>query len=116
MNDALVNYNVRLEKLYADWQASLPASQFEAQTREERQRIELARERVGVGSSPLILAAHRVRERWIEQGIWDYKWYEANVEKHGDKVRNAPLFDARWMHEVPLEDDSGTGDYSPIVF
>ena len=116
VNDALVNYNARLYKLYADWQASLPATQFDAQTREERQRIELARERVGVGSSPLILAGCRVREQWIEQGIWDDRWYKANVEKHGDKVRNAPLFEARWMHEMPLEDDTETNDYSPIGF
>ncbi|KAK7736037.1 hypothetical protein SLS63_003558 [Diaporthe eres] len=112
VNEALDNYNTLVDKLYEDWQASWPSHQFEAQRREETQRIEQARQPVGLGSSSDILAADRVRERWIEQGIWDYKWYEANLERWGELVQNVPLMDARWMHEVPLNDDSDTDDCS----
>ncbi|KAI7782556.1 hypothetical protein LA080_013192 [Diaporthe eres] len=115
-DDPLVEYNARKDKLYLDWMASTPANQFDAQRREEVQRIELARESVGVGNSPYRVAGARVRERWIEQGIWDYKWYEANLERWGELVQNAPLLDARWMHEVPLEDDSDTVEESTPEF
>lgn len=116
VNEALDNYNARIDKLYEDWQASLPVNQFDAQRREEAQRIEQARQPVGVGNSPDSLAADRVRERWIEQGIWDHKWYEANIERFGDKVQNVPLMGARWMHEVPLNDESDTEDCSTTEF
>ncbi|KAK7698087.1 hypothetical protein SLS64_012862 [Diaporthe eres] len=115
-DDPLVEYNARKDKLYLDWMASTPANQFEAQRREETQRIEQARESVGVGNSPYGVAGARVRERWIEQGIWDYKWYEANLERWGELVQNVPLMDARWMHEVPLEDDSDRVEESTPEF
>lgn len=116
VNEALDDYNARVDKLYEDWQASWPVNQFEAQRREESRRIELAREPVGVGNSPDSLAADRVRERWLEQGIWDNRWYEANIQRYGDKVQNVPLMDARWMHEVPLEDESDTVEDSTAEF
>ncbi|KAG6368380.1 hypothetical protein INS49_002586 [Diaporthe citri] len=116
VNEALDNYNARIDKLYEDWQASSPVNQFDAQRREEAQRIEQARQPVGVGNSPDGLAADRVRERWIEQGIWDHKWYEANIERFGDRVQNVPLMGARWMHEVLLNDDSDTDDCSTSEF
>lgn len=109
-NEELDNYNARVDKLYHDWHASSTIGQFEAQRREECRRIELAGKPVGVGKSPDSVAADRVRERWIEQGIWNPKWYEANVERFGDKVQNVPLTDPRWMHEIPLEEDSESDD------
>lgn len=48
VNEALDDYNARKDKLNEDWQASSPVNQFEAQRREEVQRIELARQPVGV--------------------------------------------------------------------
>lgn len=115
-NDPLTEWRARKDKLYLDWMASTAANQFIAQRREETERIEQSGEFVGIGNSPFGVAGARVRERWIEQGIWDYKWYETNLEQFGELVQNAPLLDARWMHEVPLEDDSDTVDESTAEF
>lgn len=117
-NDPLTEYVARKDKLYLDWMASTAANQFITQRREETQRIEQSGEFVGAGKSPSGVAADRVRERWIEQGIWDPKWYEANLERWGEGVQNAPLLDAPWMHQVPLDDDdeSGTDDDSTADF
>ncbi|KAI3395089.1 hypothetical protein diail_1769 [Diaporthe ilicicola] len=116
VDEALDAYNAQKDKLYEAWQASTPANQFEAQRREEAQRMKLAREPVGVGNSPESLAEARVRERWIEQGIWDPKWYEENTKRWGDRVLNVPLLDARWMHEDILDSDSDTDDNSSANF
>lgn len=115
-DDPLVQYIARKDKLYLDWMASTAANQFITQKREEMQRIEQSGESVGVGNSPSSVAGERIRERWIEQGIWDPKWYEANLERWGEGVQNAPLLDAQWMHEVPLEDDSDTVEESTAEF
>lgn len=115
-DDPLTEWRARKDKLYLDWMASTAANQFIAQRHEETQRIERSGEFVGIGNSPYGVASDRVRERWIEQGIWDYKWYETNLEQFGELVQNAPLLDARWMHEVPLEDDSDTVDESTAEF
>jgi hypothetical protein len=73
VNHALVGYKKRVDKLFADWQASLPANRFEEDMLEEEQRIELEGESIPIGSSAAILASKKVRERWTEQGIWDDK-------------------------------------------
>ncbi|KAK2598592.1 hypothetical protein N8I77_011991 [Diaporthe amygdali] len=117
VDEALDNYNARRDKLYLDWLASKAAEQFNAQSLEERRRIESTGEFVGADKSEFGVAAERVRERWIEQGIWDDKWYQSNLERWGEHVDNVPLLDAPWMHEVPLDDDSDTDDdYSPANF
>ncbi|KAG8159963.1 hypothetical protein KVR01_010600 [Diaporthe batatas] len=109
-NEELDDYNARVSKLYHDWHASSTIGQFEAQRREECQRIERAGEHVGVGNSPDGVAADRVRERWVEQGIWNPRWYEENVRRFGDKVQNVPLMDPRWLHEVPFDEEEDDDD------
>ncbi|KAI1113306.1 hypothetical protein F5Y14DRAFT_418400 [Nemania sp. NC0429] len=58
--------------------ASLPQSQFEAQTDEETGQIiqdnEDGTRRVPVGTVYSALAIENVKKRWAEQGIWDDKW------------------------------------------
>lgn len=115
-DDPVAKYIARKDELYRDWMASTAPNQFGAQSREERQRIERSGQPVGVGNSPESLVADRVRERWIEQGIWDHKWYETNLERYGEAVVNEPFLDARWLHESPLEDDSDTVEEPPSEF
>ncbi|KAL1873035.1 hypothetical protein Daus18300_004176 [Diaporthe australafricana] len=109
-DEALDAYTARRNKLYRQWMLSSAAEQFAAQRREERRRIDAAGEFVGVGNSSFELAADHVRERWIEQGIWDPKWYEANLERWGEGVQHAPLLDAKWFHEQPLESEDSDSD------
>lgn len=116
VHEALDDYNARRDKLWRDWMASTAAEQFEAQRGEEVHRIQSAGEWVGAGKNEFGVAGERVKERWVEQGIWDYKWYESNIERWGELVLDAPLLDARWMHELPLEDESDTDDDSPANF
>lgn len=54
VDEALDAYNARKDKLYIGWQASTPAIQFEVQRGEEVDRIELARESVGIGNCPTV--------------------------------------------------------------
>lgn len=116
-DDPVARYTARKDELYRDWMASTAPNQFDAQRREEKQRIEQAGQPVGVGNSPDSLAADRVRERWIEQGIWDPKWYETNLARYGEGVVHEPFLDARWMHESPpLEDESEPAGDSPSDF
>lgn len=109
-NDPLRQYTKHKNQLYMDWMSSTAANQFMTQHREELRRIERAGEFAGVGRSPAHLADDRVRERWIEQGIWDPKWYESNLERWGEGVLNTPLLDALWLHEAPPEDDNSDTD------
>ena len=115
-NDLLTEYNVRKKKLYLHWIASAPRGQLISQRSEELRRIVQSGAFVGVGKRPFGVAEDRVRERWTEQGIWDPKWYEANLERHGEGVRNVPLLGALWMHQVPLSDDSDTDEDSAADF
>lgn len=115
-NDPLTEYIARKDKLRLQWMASTAANQFITQRREEMQRMEQSGEFVGAGKSPSDVASDRVRERWIEQGVWDPKWYEANLERWGEGVQNAPLLDALWMHQVPLGDDSDPEEDSTADF
>lgn len=115
-DDPLTKYNARKDELYRCWQASTAPNQFNAETSEELRRMDEECESIGVGKSYSSVADDRVRARWIEQGIWDYKWYETNLERWGEGVVHAPFLDAQWMHEVPLEEESDTVEDSPAEF
>ncbi|KAF2179938.1 hypothetical protein K469DRAFT_460860, partial [Zopfia rhizophila CBS 207.26] len=82
---------LRLER----W-ASLPYEQFEAQHREEEERIYEAHEnrtrRLHAGTNIYQLAYENVKKRWVEQGIWNDKWNKTAL--------------GRWKHEEPLELES----------
>lgn len=83
-------------------EASFPYNQFKVQKLEEIERIdELCQTRirhVPLGVYSYTLAEKNVKERWIEQGIWNNRW-------------NRPVtWDGRpggkWKHEEPLEPES----------
>ncbi|KAI1414395.1 hypothetical protein F5Y13DRAFT_188052 [Hypoxylon sp. FL1857] len=76
--------------------ASFPRAQFEVQRREERDVIEQG---VIHGTIEVpnhvelwIIAGDNVKNRWIEQGIWNDKWKS--------------MADGPWKHEEPLESES----------
>jgi hypothetical protein len=48
--------------------------------------------RLPVGSDYYTMAKENVKERWVEQGIWNNKWNE--------------MASGRWKHEEPLEPES----------
>ncbi len=83
----------RRVQLGLECQASQPYYQFQAQTIEEEKRIWEAdrnrTRRLRVGENPSEMADEIVKNRWVEQGIWNNKW---NAFASG-----------RWKHEEPLE-------------
>ncbi|POS68913.1 hypothetical protein DHEL01_v212691 [Diaporthe helianthi] len=109
-NDPLTEYIKRKDQLRLNWMASSAPDQFMTQHREEIVRIEQKNECAGVGRGPGHLADDRVKERWVKQGIWDFKWYESNLERWGDEVLDTPLLDAVWLHEAPPEADNSDNE------
>jgi hypothetical protein len=82
-------------KLGLEAEASTPSEQFSAQIEEERRRIWVADPGAnwiniyGGDTTFREQAREIVKNRWVEQGIWNNKW---NVFAFG-----------RWKHEEPLE-------------
>jgi len=70
---------------------TLPGRQFAVQVEEEMQRLWRSGRSPGVSGT---LAQESVKQRWVEQGIWDDKWDKAEPSSW------------RWPHEGPPE--SGT--------
>ncbi|KAI0483462.1 hypothetical protein F4859DRAFT_399822 [Xylaria cf. heliscus] len=87
----------RRVELSIEHKASAPSSQFEAEVQEEYNRIMEEEEddererRVPLYMEYSTYARKCVKERWVEQGIWNKKW------KRGGKLI------WRWKHEEPLE-------------
>ncbi|KAI0156867.1 hypothetical protein GGR57DRAFT_501255 [Xylariaceae sp. FL1272] len=77
----------RLYELRREWSASLPATQFEADKAEERERIcknHDNRIRPLPHGDSWLVAELNVKQRWMEQGIWDDDsgWPENGTWKH----------------------------------
>lgn len=87
-------------QLIRERRASLPREQFSAQIDEEMRRVWNADPRTSwmsqmpIGGPVEENAIKTVKNRWIEQGIWNNKWNE--------------MASGRWKHEEPLELESET--------
>lgn len=81
----------RLVELTREHRASLPYHQFADQDAEERTRLQNAFVPVDIAAT----AYETVKNRWIEQGIWNNNW-------------NA-LADGVWKHQEPLEQEPESG-------
>lgn len=83
----------RRVQLQLERDASLPYEQFGAQRREEEERIIGAHRsrthRLAAGTDIYQLAYKNVKQRWVEQGIWNDKWNR--------------MASGRWKHEETLE-------------
>lgn len=66
-------YNARNDELYWNQKASTALKQCEAQNYEEVRRMTEAHGFIDGHNRFNSQATDRVRERWIEQGIWDHK-------------------------------------------
>lgn len=79
-------------QLRIEHDASRPYHQFAAHVREEERRILYAHRNrirsIPVGGNFIDMASKIVRERWVQQGIWNDKWSETAS--------------GRWKHEEPL--------------
>ncbi|KAJ8108848.1 hypothetical protein ONZ43_g6301 [Nemania bipapillata] len=111
-------------QLRKEHEASLPCEQFDAQRHEEERRIFIENANAnGFGtvmpdenwlpdSDIINVAIKRVKECWVDQGIWNDKWKDMNPWKE-DRPSGG------WKHEEPLEleseleTDSEAGDNAP---
>lgn len=86
----------RRVQLGLEREASTPYHQLQTQTIEEEKRVFEAdlngTHRLPIGSNTNKIADENVKNRWVEQGIWNNKW-----NKKGS---------GRWKHEEPLEVES----------
>ncbi|KAI1270260.1 hypothetical protein F5Y18DRAFT_8724 [Xylariaceae sp. FL1019] len=87
----------RLWKLTDEWAASLPSRQLKAEKEEERERIcqnHDNRIRPLPYKDSWLVAKLNVKQRWMEQGIWDdeYEWPG----------------NGRWKHEKQIPSDNST--------
>ncbi|RYC58803.1 hypothetical protein CHU98_g7406 [Xylaria longipes] len=85
-------------RLRLEYGASLPSSQFRAQVIKEKDRVFEAHDnrirRLPPGTNFFDFAEENVKQRWIEQGIWNHNW-----------KRGSGLI-WRWKHEEPLQPQS----------
>lgn len=84
-----------MQKEQKAWEASKPLKQLQEQTREEEAWLRKA-ERLGLRPKLRFVRFHElayqsVRERWQEQGIWDWAWATTTGRNNA------------WKHERPLE-------------
>ena len=90
-------------RLKEEYWASYPSNQFETQVSQERDRIFEANKnrtcRVPVGTDFYELAEENVKNRWVEQNIWNEKWGNENPFNNGRPW-------GRWKHEELLEPES----------
>ncbi|KAG5997413.1 hypothetical protein E4U54_002361 [Claviceps lovelessii] len=78
----------RHSRLWLTHWASQPCSQFSAQVRQVKDRIQRGEIVKSPKDSSNAVAADIVRKCWIEQGIWDYRWIGQIL--------------GRWKHEEPF--------------
>ncbi|KAI1135586.1 hypothetical protein F5Y05DRAFT_393882 [Hypoxylon sp. FL0543] len=81
----------RFFTILTDRAASYPRHQYQFQQQEEREAMEQQVLNGTLKPLPRVnlvaLASHNVKQRWIDQGIWNYKWNS--------------MADGRWKHEEP---------------
>lgn len=116
---------LRKWQLAKEHRASMPRWQFGAQTYEEERRIlQVGADASGMGSIPnhvwmrdsnvTRLAKKAIKERWVEQGIWDDEWEDMRLSgpwKHEEPLeleseRNPPLFSHRTVGAKPRRSKS----------
>lgn len=106
----------RWYRLKDQYHASFPSEQFDAERKEEQQRILAANKKtpmmhswyVFADSNVIKRAKETVKKRWVEQGIWNQKW-------EGMNPRNDDKPYGPWKHEEPLELESELESESDTV-